>query len=187
MRGLISLAVLGAVVAGPAFAAGEYRSEQQRTTVIRTQQPMAGFTGIPLNQQVGVDIVQDVQSQLSAQGYGPGPVDGIYGPNTRGAVMAFQRDAGLSPHGRLDRQTLAALGVGDIGIARAPGAVGQQAVMPEEAGPLAPRRPLFGVDEPVSGVDISPRDFPQGAEPLERQPATEGFFTRQPGREDVLQ
>jgi hypothetical protein len=38
-------------------------------------------------------------------------VDGITGPNTRAALSAFQRDAGLPITGRADEETLAALGL----------------------------------------------------------------------------
>lgn len=50
-----------------------------------------------------------VQVQLADLGFGPGPLDGIYGPRTRGAVHAFQIASELRPTGRLDAATLARL------------------------------------------------------------------------------
>jgi len=56
------------------------------------------------------DIVK-VQQALKEKGHDPGPVDGILGPSTRAALQAFQKSQGLDPSGRLDRVTLAKLGV----------------------------------------------------------------------------
>ena len=49
--------------------------------------------------------VRDAQAALARRGYDPGPADGQMGPKTRSALMAFQRDAGLSVSGRLDGPT----------------------------------------------------------------------------------
>ena len=40
-----------------------------------------------------------VQSLLKRIGYDPGPIDGIFGPRTAQAVMAFQQNNGLTPDG----------------------------------------------------------------------------------------
>lgn len=52
-----------------------------------------------------------LQVRLRDLGYDPGPVDGIFGPRTQGALMAFQRQAGLRATGTLDQETRAALGL----------------------------------------------------------------------------
>jgi len=52
--------------------------------------------------QVGVERgsdVQRVQNILNRAGYYSGSIDGIYGPQTRDAVIAFQRDYGLVADG----------------------------------------------------------------------------------------
>ena len=46
--------------------------------------------------------VRDVQRELARLGYYTGGLDGQVGPLTRGAVEAFQRDAGLPPTGRIE-------------------------------------------------------------------------------------
>jgi peptidoglycan L-alanyl-D-glutamate endopeptidase CwlK len=56
----------------------------------------------------GSDVVL-LQSQLQALGYSVGSCDGIFGPKTQVAVMAFQRHAGLTPDGVAGPQTSAAL------------------------------------------------------------------------------
>jgi len=43
--------------------------------------------------------VKLIQSLLNRIGYNAGPVDGIFGPQTQAAVIAFQRDNGLVPDG----------------------------------------------------------------------------------------
>ena len=65
-------------------------------------------------------ILADVQYQLMSRGYYRGRVDGRYGRQMAFALQAFQSSAGLSPTGRLDIQTLEALGSPDTGIALAP-------------------------------------------------------------------
>jgi LysM repeat protein len=51
-----------------------------------------------------------LQIALDARGFHPGPVDGVRGPLTRAALVAFQRKHGLRPDGRLGRRTRRALG-----------------------------------------------------------------------------
>ena len=51
-----------------------------------------------------------LQVGLRAHGFNPGPVDGVRGPQTKGALVAFQRARGLSPDGRLGPATRRALG-----------------------------------------------------------------------------
>jgi LysM repeat protein len=54
--------------------------------------------------------VAALQVGLRAHGFDPGPVDGVRGPLTRSALIAFQRERGLPRDGRMDRKTRRALG-----------------------------------------------------------------------------
>jgi lipoprotein-anchoring transpeptidase ErfK/SrfK len=56
------------------------------------------------------------QVLLDRAGFSPGAIDGLWGPNTRRALDAFQRAHGLQPSGELDDKTRAKLG-GDAVIA----------------------------------------------------------------------
>lgn len=56
------------------------------------------------------DPVATAQRELNAQGYNAGPVDGIYGPKTRTALLAFQEEHDLEQTGRPDPDTLEAMG-----------------------------------------------------------------------------
>jgi len=51
-----------------------------------------------------------LQVGLRAHGLNPGPVDGVHGPQTRRALLSFQRKRGLVCDGKLDRKTRRALG-----------------------------------------------------------------------------
>ena len=55
--------------------------------------------------------VKTLQLRLVAAGFAPGSIDGIFGPMTRAAVVAFQQSAGLVQDGIVGRMTWTALGV----------------------------------------------------------------------------
>ena len=52
-----------------------------------------------------VRAVTNLQLMLDALGYNPGPIDGIYGPQTSAAVTAFQMAHNLSPDGQCGKYT----------------------------------------------------------------------------------
>lgn len=52
---------------------------------------------------------RQVQRNLALLGFDPKGIDGIFGPATRGALRAWQRDAGLADTGYLNRQQFARL------------------------------------------------------------------------------
>lgn len=54
--------------------------------------------------------IKNLQARLSEKGFSPGQVDGLWGPDTAGALSRFQAANGLMASGRFDRATLAALG-----------------------------------------------------------------------------
>lgn len=56
-------------------------------------------------------VIANVQSALQEQGFYRGAVDGTYGPETRRALLNFQRENGLPVSGQIDQDTLGALGM----------------------------------------------------------------------------
>lgn len=54
--------------------------------------------------------VKDLQVRLTKHGFNPGKTDGIFGSNTKSAVLAFQKSANLAQDGIVGNQTWAALG-----------------------------------------------------------------------------
>lgn len=57
------------------------------------------------------DITVQVQQALAQQGYYYGAIDGIIGPQTRGAIERFQERNGLAVTATIDGETLASLGL----------------------------------------------------------------------------
>ncbi|MEO1691548.1 MAG: peptidoglycan-binding protein [Cyanobacteria bacterium J06631_6] len=58
--------------------------------------------------------VLTLQTKLRDRGFNPGTVDGIFGRDTKQALIAFQRSVGLSPDGIAGKNTWAALNAGEI-------------------------------------------------------------------------
>jgi peptidoglycan hydrolase-like protein with peptidoglycan-binding domain len=79
-------------------------------------------------------VILGAQMQLRRRGFYKGESDGIFGPNLEFSLRAFQSRLGISPNGRLDMETLAALGL----------LPGQHGRPPMEI----PRRRVAPLDEP---------------------------------------
>jgi peptidoglycan hydrolase-like protein with peptidoglycan-binding domain len=107
MKKALTLALLGSLAIGPAWAAGmgqEHSSSgswQGGSQQSRSQQ----------SSRMDEDTTRQVQQQLQQQGYDVGEIDGKWGQKSQQALTNFQRDQNLTPSGRPDPQTLAALGV----------------------------------------------------------------------------
>ena len=56
-------------------------------------------------------VIVGAQTLLARYGYYPSGIDGEFGPGTQAAVRGFQARVGLVPDGRLNMETLAALGL----------------------------------------------------------------------------
>jgi putative chitinase len=54
--------------------------------------------------------VTGLQTRLQMRGFSPGAIDGIFGPGTEAAVVAFQKSEGLVPDGIVGTSTAMALG-----------------------------------------------------------------------------
>ncbi|MDX1605496.1 MAG: peptidoglycan-binding protein [Candidatus Competibacterales bacterium] len=65
-----------------------------------------GQPSASLRQRVDQELVRQVQQQLQAQGFDPGPVDGVAGAGTETAIRAFQRQQKLAVDGRADTALL---------------------------------------------------------------------------------
>jgi peptidoglycan hydrolase-like protein with peptidoglycan-binding domain len=59
--------------------------------------------------EVSPGMVMHVQTALQQQGMYKGNIDGIWGPETQGAVRGYQQAHGLTPSGELNSPTLAML------------------------------------------------------------------------------
>lgn len=59
------------------------------------------------------DLVRKVEEALAAQGYDPGPIDGVWTAKTEEAVKKAQKDREFEPTGQLDQRTVASIGIRD--------------------------------------------------------------------------
>ncbi|MFN2476810.1 MAG: peptidoglycan-binding protein [Chthoniobacterales bacterium] len=62
------------------------------------------------NDQEPGQVMADVQAELARRGYYYGAIDGTYGPQTRAALLRYQRENGLATTGMVDQPTLESLG-----------------------------------------------------------------------------
>ena len=67
---------------------------------------------------VSPDAVRAVQTRLRALNFYSGPVDGVWGGATQGALQRFQEGQGLQPNGQLNPATISALGLDPNMLAR---------------------------------------------------------------------
>lgn len=85
-----------------------YEEQQQRLAPADATAP--GMTSDPvIVLETRPATVRNIQERLQHFGFDPGPVDGLMGPNTRKATVAFQRDRGLMVDGVVGPQTAGAL------------------------------------------------------------------------------
>jgi hypothetical protein len=68
--------------------------------------PIYGYNNLPPDQ-----VIANVQTALQEQGYNPGEVDGLLGPQTRAAIADYQRANGLAETAAVDQPTLDSLGM----------------------------------------------------------------------------
>ena len=81
--------------------------------------------------------VRQAQERLASEGFNPGALDGRLGPQTQQGLKEFQQSQGLEPNGRLDSQTIAALGL-DSGSSAAAGGTSPDAPTPAPEGTAEP-------------------------------------------------
>jgi peptidoglycan hydrolase-like protein with peptidoglycan-binding domain len=63
---------------------------------------------------LGPDEIRQVQIVLKEKGFYRGEPDGVLGSGTTQALIAFQRQQGMQANGRIDAQTVTALGVPNL-------------------------------------------------------------------------
>ena len=104
MKFKLIIAAITAVLSAGAYAAAGESATQQRQSQAGQDRSMS--------QAQSSDMVRKAQQALKEKGFDPGPVDGMMGPRTQQAIKQFQESqANLKPTGKLDQQTLAALGI----------------------------------------------------------------------------
>lgn len=110
------------------MAAGDVLHLQRTAGNLAVQRALGGRPTLRIGSQ-GPDV-RELQTILRAGG-APITADGMFGPKTKGAVVAFQKAAGLSADGIVGAKTWGALDAGGAGGAAGP--VGGATVAPELA------------------------------------------------------
>jgi peptidoglycan hydrolase-like protein with peptidoglycan-binding domain len=81
-------------------------------------------------------VVVGAQTLLRRRGFYKGISDGIFSPNLEFSIRAFQSRVGIAPNGRLDMNTLAALGLLPGQNGRTPMEIPRRRVVPAEEPPV---------------------------------------------------
>jgi murein L,D-transpeptidase YcbB/YkuD len=90
-----------------AYAGGDKHEAQQSQSQSIPQSESAQSQ----TQAQNPELVKQAQEKLSAAGHDAGQPDGVMGPQTQTALKEFQQSKGLEASGKLDQETVAALGV----------------------------------------------------------------------------
>lgn len=81
-------------------------------------------------------VILGAQTQLRRRGFYKGESDGMFGPNLEFSLRAFQSRLGIPPNGRLNMETLAALGLLPGQRGRTPMDIPRRRVAPSEEPPV---------------------------------------------------
>jgi hypothetical protein len=100
------------------------------SAAVGTRGPMASGSGT-----MSVDEIRQVQIMLNQKGFNVGEPDGVLGPRTREALIAFQRQQGFEASGQIDSRTMSALGVSST--QQQQGAQGRPATVGSQPSPTA--------------------------------------------------
>lgn len=129
--------------------AGEREAQTERGESYATALSSAGLLarGAGYGSPGGSKLVRGLQGRLSKLGHEPGPIDGLLGPVTEGAILRFQQARGLTVDGVVGPQTKAKL-------------VGLRVERPGRASKPRGKRPPAGTSEPSPSPGPSPSAKP---------------------------
>ncbi len=90
-----------------------YRERAEEHQGLESGMLQPSLSATPETEQPGTDqawqLTFDIQTVLTNLGYNPGTADGIYGPNTKAAIEAFQRSSGIPADGQVSQGLLGQL------------------------------------------------------------------------------
>lgn len=114
-KAVIAQKMLEYTKSGGKSLAGLLKRRKEEQTLFLTKTGTSGIISAGASQKGVLKLgskgeeVRKLQERLSTIGYTPGKADGSFGANTKAAVAAFQKDAGLSADGIVGAKTWAAL------------------------------------------------------------------------------
>jgi peptidoglycan hydrolase-like protein with peptidoglycan-binding domain len=108
--------------------ASSMKSQTQQSQAVNEPSKSTGQQQAQMIQpsSLSKEQVREIQTNLDKDGFSAKRVDGIWGPETRDALMNFQKTKNLPGNGELNQQTLAALGVNLNNQARMTGSMSNQ-------------------------------------------------------------
>ena len=106
MKNLTRAAAFGALCC-LAWGTAAIAADDQDRDAGAGQQTMGQTTPI----QAGPELIQQVQQSLKDAGHDAGPVDGVWGEQTRQALREYQEAKDIEPTGELTVQTLSEMGI----------------------------------------------------------------------------
>jgi peptidoglycan hydrolase-like protein with peptidoglycan-binding domain len=122
-----------------AFAGGDKQAQGGMSEPsARQEQPQQQGTAPGVEQST----IKQAQEKLSSKGHDV-QADGVLGPKTQAALKEFQQKEGIQASGRLDQETLAALGVEE-------GSAGTGSSSPASTGAPSPQSSSERTAEPQS-------------------------------------
>jgi peptidoglycan hydrolase-like protein with peptidoglycan-binding domain len=83
--------------------------------------PMAAPAAPTFQTTLSTAEVTELQTLLAQAGFDPGAADGVFGPATHAALMAYQQNAGLTADGEATLDLLQTMRTSVVGAAPAPG------------------------------------------------------------------
>ena len=98
----MNIAIAAALLAA-AGAASALPAQEASSPLVEQAVPAKLFSGSRTRDALRVQVL------LDRSRHSPGVIDGVMGGNTERAIMAFEREHGLQPDGKLDRELLDAL------------------------------------------------------------------------------
>jgi len=111
------------------------------------------------SKQQNAQRVRQAQEELQREGLYHGPIDGVEGPQTRDAIIAYQSREGLQQTARLDRETLDRMNLPGAQTAQGnpPAATeGSGSSTPSQAAPPVTNSPAMASPPPASPPSASP-------------------------------
>jgi peptidoglycan hydrolase-like protein with peptidoglycan-binding domain len=107
-----AIAVAGFVTLAGCSSGGYHSTTQSSSAAPATtaaSAPVAATTP-----EVSPGLIKKIQIALRQQGLYKGRIDGVWGPQTQGAVHGYQQSHNLTDNGELDSPTLASLKVASV-------------------------------------------------------------------------
>lgn len=99
--------------------------QEQQESEMQQPQEQQESASVSSPSPLNSDQVTELQQALNEKGYDAGNVDGIIGPETRGAIESFQQEKGITASGELNQETIDALGL-DVDLKQAQEESGSQ-------------------------------------------------------------